>query len=101
MRECDSTQDIMEPNDVYTVPERHNTRSPVGTHNEFLNFKNLFIRDNFGTYFFNSLNTFEAGKAQQDHRQLLCDAAIRCSPRRSRFGSGASMRAISGAPGRT
>ena len=37
----------------------------IGTHNEFFKFKNLFIRDNFGTYRFSSLDNFEAGLAQQ------------------------------------
>ena len=60
-------QDIMELNDAYTVLKGTHTLT-VGTHNEFLNLKNLFIRDNFGTYFFSNLDTFEAGKAQQyDH----------------------------------
>jgi hypothetical protein len=36
----------------------------VGTHNEFFKFRNLFIRDNFGTYEFASLDTLEAGTAQ-------------------------------------
>ena len=60
-------QDIMELNDAYTLLKGTHTLT-VGTHNEFLNLKNLFIRDNFGTYFFSNLDTFEAGKAQQyDH----------------------------------
>jgi hypothetical protein len=37
----------------------------IGTHNEFFKFKNLFIRDNFGAYRFNSLDNFAAGLAQQ------------------------------------
>jgi hypothetical protein len=36
----------------------------VGTHNEFFKFRNLFIRDNFGTYEFASLDTLAAGSAQ-------------------------------------
>jgi hypothetical protein len=60
-------QDIMELNDAYTVLKGKHTLT-VGTHNEFLDLKNLFIRDNFGTYFFSSIDTFETGKAQQyDH----------------------------------
>jgi len=37
----------------------------VGTHNEFFHFRNLFIRDNFGTYTFNSVDFFDQGLAQQ------------------------------------
>jgi hypothetical protein len=35
-----------------------------GTHNEFFKFRNLFIRDNFGFYDFNSIDLFEQGQAQ-------------------------------------
>jgi hypothetical protein len=60
-------QDIVELNDAYTLLKGRHTFT-VGTHNEFLNLKNLFIRDNFGTYFFSSLENFESGLAQQyDH----------------------------------
>ena len=60
-------QDIIELNDAYTVLKGTHTLT-VGTHNEFLDLSNLFIRDNFGTYFFNSLANFEAGVGQQyDH----------------------------------
>jgi hypothetical protein len=30
----------------------------AGTHNEFFKFKNLFIRENYGSYVYNSLNDF-------------------------------------------
>lgn len=60
-------QDIMELNDAYTMLKGKHTLT-VGTHNEFLNLKNLFIRDNFGTYNFATLANLEAGFAQQyDH----------------------------------
>jgi hypothetical protein len=60
-------QDIMELNDAFTVLKGGHTFT-IGTHNEFLDLKNLFIRDNFGTYNFSSLDNFEAGFAQQyDH----------------------------------
>ena len=36
----------------------------VGTHNELFKFKDLFIRDNYGTYEFASLDTLQAGNAQ-------------------------------------
>ena len=60
-------QDIVELNDAYTLLKGPHTIT-VGTHNEFLKLGNLFIRDNFGTYYFSSLDNFEAGLAQQyDH----------------------------------
>ena len=33
----------------------------VGTHNEFFGFRNLFIRDNFGTYTFNTRRPVRSG----------------------------------------
>ena len=56
-------QDIFEvTNDLTMVRGSHTVT--VGTHNEFFKFRNLFIRDNFGTYEFASLDTFELGRAQ-------------------------------------
>ena len=60
-------QDIIELNDAYTLLKGNHTFT-IGTHNEFLKLRNLFIRDNFGTYNFGSLDLFEQGLAQQfDH----------------------------------
>jgi hypothetical protein len=60
-------QDILELNDAYTLLKGSHTFT-LGTHNEFLNLSNLFIRDFYGTYNFSSLENFEAGFAQQyDH----------------------------------
>ncbi len=56
-------QDIVELNDAFTVLKGNHTIT-VGTHNEFLKLRNLFIRDNFGTYSFASLDLFEQGLAQ-------------------------------------
>jgi len=36
----------------------------LGTHNEFFKFRNLFIRDNFGSYNFDNMDFFEQGLAQ-------------------------------------
>jgi hypothetical protein len=60
-------QDIIElHNDVTMVRGAHTFT--VGTHNEFFKFRNLFIRDNFGTYDFASIDLFEQGLAQAfDH----------------------------------
>ncbi len=57
-------QNILEITDDYTMHRGSHTIT-VGTHNEFFKFKNLFIRDNFGAYRFNSLDNFNAGLAQQ------------------------------------
>jgi hypothetical protein len=56
-------QDVLEINNDFTMVRGEHTIT-VGTHNEFFDFRNLFIRDNFGNYSFNSLDNFEAGIAQ-------------------------------------
>lgn len=56
-------QDIVEITDDYTrIMGKH--QFTLGTHNELFKFRNLFIRDFFGTYSFQSLDLFEAGTAQ-------------------------------------
>jgi hypothetical protein len=62
-------QDIMELNDAYTMLKGRHTVT-IGTHNEFLDLSNLFIRDAFGSYSFSSLANFEAGFAQQYDRSF-------------------------------
>ena len=57
-------QDIVELTDSYTKVQGTHTFT-IGTHNEFFKFRNLFIRDNFGTYRFSNLDNFDAGIAQQ------------------------------------
>jgi hypothetical protein len=57
-------QDILELTDDFTFI-RGNHNLTVGTHNEFFKFRNLFIRDNMGSYRFSSLDNLEAGFAQQ------------------------------------
>ena len=56
-------QDIIEINDDVTIL-RGQHQWTFGTHNELFKFYNLFIRDNFGTYDFNSIDLFEQGLAQ-------------------------------------
>ncbi|MGE3189991.1 MAG: carboxypeptidase regulatory-like domain-containing protein, partial [Vicinamibacterales bacterium] len=56
-------QDVIEVTDDLTMVRGNHTIT-VGTHNEFFQFANLFIRDNFGTYRFSSLDNFAAGLAQ-------------------------------------
>jgi hypothetical protein len=60
-------QDIIELNDAYTLMKGKHTIT-LGTHNEFLDLSNLFIRDAFGTYIFSSLENFESGLAQSYNR---------------------------------
>jgi len=62
-------QDIIELNDAFTLLRGQHTLT-LGTHNEFLDLGNLFIRDNFGTYNFSSLDNFESGFAQQYDRSF-------------------------------
>ena len=56
-------QDVFELNDDLTLLRGRHTFT-IGTHNEFFKFRNLFIRDSFGNYQFNSLDLFEQGLAQ-------------------------------------
>lgn len=56
-------QDILEITDDFTF-RKGNHMFTVGTHNEFFKFRNLFIRDNFGSYRFSSLDNLDRGLAQ-------------------------------------
>ncbi len=56
-------QDIVEISDDVTIV-RGQHQWTFGTHNELFKFYNLFIRDNFGTYDFNSIDLFDQGRAQ-------------------------------------
>ena len=57
-------QDVYElTNDFTWLKGKH--AFTLGTHNEFFKFRNLFIRDAFGSYRFDSLDLFEQGLAQQ------------------------------------
>ena len=62
-------QDIVELTDDFTLLKGQHTIT-IGTHNEFFKFRNLFIRDTFGTYRFTSLDLFEQGLAQQYDRSF-------------------------------
>lgn len=55
-------QRVIEIHDDFTWLKGRHTFT-VGTHNEFLKFRNLFIRDNWGNYRFNGLDNFAAGVA--------------------------------------
>ena len=65
-------QDIIELNDAFTILKGSHTFT-FGTHNEFLDLKNLFIRDNFGSYNFQSLRSLRAGAGAAVRSQLLGD----------------------------
>jgi len=56
-------QDMIELNEAYTLIKGNHTMT-LGSHNEFLKLRNLFIRDNVGVYNFYSLANFEIGRAQ-------------------------------------
>jgi len=56
-------QDIYELTDDVTLVRGRHTIT-LGTHNEFYKFRNVFIRDNFGTYSFNTMDLFDQGLAQ-------------------------------------
>jgi hypothetical protein len=55
-------QDVYELTDDFTVLKGKHTFT-FGTHNEFFKFRNLFIRDSFGSYRFANLDLFEQGLA--------------------------------------
>lgn len=57
-------QDVWEFTDDLTLVRGTHT-FVIGTHNEFFKFRNLFIRDNNGSYTFDGLDNLEAGLAQQ------------------------------------
>ena len=56
-------QDVYELSDDFTWLRGNHTFT-VGTKNEFFKFRNLFIRNSFGNYRFDSLDLFEQGLAQ-------------------------------------
>jgi Carboxypeptidase regulatory-like domain/TonB-dependent Receptor Plug Domain len=55
-------QNITEVTDDFTLIKGNHTIT-VGTHDEFFKFDNLFVQDVHGTYFFNTLDDLQAGKA--------------------------------------
>jgi Carboxypeptidase regulatory-like domain len=62
-------QDIVEINDAFTLIKGRHVIT-LGTHNELLKVRNLFIRDAFGTYRFNSIDFLDQGLAQQYDRSF-------------------------------
>ncbi|MGD8818189.1 MAG: hypothetical protein PVJ51_13460, partial [Acidobacteriota bacterium] len=57
-------QTIFEITDDMTLMVGDDHTVVLGTHNEFFSFENLFIRQNFGSYDFDSLDDLEKGWAQ-------------------------------------
>jgi outer membrane receptor for ferrienterochelin and colicin len=57
-------QDILEVTDDFTFLKGSHTIT-VGTHNEIFKFKNLFLADFYGYYYFPTLQAFEDGLATQ------------------------------------
>lgn len=57
-------QDILEITDDLTLVRGGHTLT-VGTHNEFFEFKNLFLSEFYGYYYFPTLDAFEAGRASE------------------------------------
>lgn len=63
-------QDIIELTDNLTWYKGKHTFT-VGTHNEFFNFANLYIRNYYGYWEFDSLDNFEAGKAARYYHDFI------------------------------
>jgi len=59
-------QDILEITDDFTFFYGDHEIT-VGTHNEIFSFKNLFIQESYGAYWFDDLDAFEAGIANEYH----------------------------------
>lgn len=57
-------QEILEITDDFTWVAGNHTLT-FGTHNEFFEFKNLFLSEAFGYYFFQDLDAFEAGTPRE------------------------------------
>jgi outer membrane receptor protein involved in Fe transport len=56
-------QDVIEITNNFTLSLDENHTLTIGTQNEIFSFRNLFIRDAYGTYRFNSLANFLSGNA--------------------------------------
>jgi len=65
-------QDILEITNDLTFYRGDHTWT-FGTHNEFFSFDNLFIRENFGSYVFQSIEDFQNGYAQEFNHSFAND----------------------------
>ncbi|MEZ4987490.1 MAG: carboxypeptidase regulatory-like domain-containing protein [Saprospiraceae bacterium] len=59
-------QDILTITDNFKIFKKNHTIT-IGTHNEFYNIYNLFIRQNYGTYRFSSVDDFIAGAPAEEY----------------------------------
>lgn len=59
-------QDIITLTDNFDIYRGKHTIT-FGTHNEFYNIRNVFIRQNFGSYRFNNVNEFVTGQPSYDY----------------------------------
>ena len=73
-------QDVIEITDDLTWLKGRHTFT-FGTHNELFTFDNLFIRDNFGSYYFTSLDLLAQGLAQQYDHSFSATSDLRQSAR--------------------
>ncbi|HKR65840.1 MAG TPA: carboxypeptidase regulatory-like domain-containing protein [Thermoanaerobaculia bacterium] len=76
-------QDILELTDDFTLVAGNHTVT-IGTHNEFFTFKNLFLSEAFGYYFFPTMDQWETG-------QLACVGTV-CPEYRVSFATGSDPR---------
>ena len=89
--ECSSTANSLNQNIVSFTDNvnwylgKHNLT--FGTHGEYYKFKNLFIQDNYGTYYFNNVDDFKmfangqttAGSTDKDGKTTYPKSVIRIS----------------------
>ncbi|MFZ2491978.1 MAG: TonB-dependent receptor [Thermoanaerobaculia bacterium] len=71
-------QDVLEVTDDFTMLVGNHTVT-IGTHNEFFSFKNLFMSDSYGYYFFPTIQDFENGNP----REYSVTRATGSDPRRA------------------
>ncbi|WP_459601961.1 TonB-dependent receptor [Dysgonomonas reticulitermitis] len=80
-------QDIWSFTDNLTLYKDNHTFT-FGTHNEFYNFANLFIQDAYGTYYYNTVDDFLAGKINQ-YRYQQANVSVTGDPKwEAAFGAG-------------
>ncbi|MDR1623608.1 MAG: TonB-dependent receptor [Tannerellaceae bacterium] len=72
-------QDIWSFTDNLTLYQGDHTFT-FGTHNEFSHFANLFIQDAYGTYYYNNMDDFLAGKINQ-YRFSQANVSVTGNPR--------------------
>ncbi|MGL4852133.1 MAG: TonB-dependent receptor [Phocaeicola sp.] len=80
-------QDVLSFTDNLTWYQGNHTFT-FGTHNEFYQFKNLFIQDAYGTYYYNNVDDFFAGKINR-YRFAEANVSVTGDPRWApAFGAG-------------